>query len=228
MLDLLAWYNLIFLIPLALGLILAVGTATGIGEYGHDVDMDGDGIPDDFHADGDHGAHDGEARSGFTGYLGIGKAPTSLVIMTILLTYGGLGFVWNFLLEPLRHSFGDITPTVLSVGLDIGVTLMSVGFLTRTFGRLLPSKETSSTTLGDLIGATGVVTLGILRPGPVEGTEVSPCCGSAQVSVDGDIYNILVRADEEIPQGTRVLVVGYDGSRGVHIVVRSAVSALDG
>jgi len=92
------WYNLIFYIPLILGIILALGVVLGFADMAHgdvdgdvEADIDGD-IDGDADADADSDAdQDSDDIGGLRvlSILGFGKVPVMLVIMTMLLVFVG-------------------------------------------------------------------------------------------------------------------------------------------
>ena len=92
--NLLAWYNLIFLLPLAVGLLLIFGNMAGIGaDADADVDHDAD-------ADHDHDAGSKLFLHVLTA-LGVGKVPLSIVMMLMCMIFGGIGMMLNFILMDL-------------------------------------------------------------------------------------------------------------------------------
>src|SRR5690554_5847451 len=110
---LLAWWNLIFAVPFALGLLymglyIATGITFGDGDVDADaeVDADVDGDVDaDAEADGD-ADHDAEHHApgplaSAMELLGVGRVPLSLVLMVLVLTWGLIGTIVNRLLWPV-------------------------------------------------------------------------------------------------------------------------------
>ncbi len=70
MADLLGWQNLLFLVPLAVGVLLALGSALGLGSEGSDNPLEA------------------------------GPVPVSVLVMLGSLLFGGLGVVLNAVLAP--------------------------------------------------------------------------------------------------------------------------------
>lgn len=192
--DALAWYNLIFYIPLVIGLLLVIGVATGIADLPQGVDLDGDGVPDVW-VDADGDADDAVGNIGPLSFLGFGRAPFMLVVMVMALTFGGSGVVLCQVLGvgPMR--------AVLAVSFALAFTAVMTRAFTRLVSKLLPTMETASTTNADLIGHTGTLIM-----------EADPFSGFAQVQKDGDVYNIKVRVvgDHVLAKGTSILVTRYD------------------
>lgn len=191
--DALAWYNLIFYIPLAVGLLLVIGVATGIADLPQGIDIDGDGIPDVW-VDADGDADDAIGTLGPLSFLGFGRAPLLLVLMTMALTFGGTGVIFlQFLGEgPIR--------ALLAVLFALAVMSVTTRGFTRLVSKLLPTMETSSTTNADLVGCTGTLIM-----------EADSSGGFAQIRKDGDVYNIKVRVEgRALPKGMSILVTRYD------------------
>lgn len=196
--DMLAWYNVIFYIPLVVGLLMAIGMATGVAGLHHDVGVDGDG-----HADHGH-AHDTD-RHGLASLLGFGKVPVLLVVLTMLLTFGGIGVSLNlFLDEELK---ANLVP-LISIAVAAICTIALTGTLSRVIARIMPTTETASTTKQDLIGVVGTLTL-------IPGASV----GLAQITKNGDMFQIHVQVDgESLAKGASVLVTEYDPTSDVYRV----------
>ena len=110
------WWNLIYVIPFGLALVyLGVYAVSGLTfgedlEIDHDVDLDHDVDVDhdvevDADADGETevGGGSSSAFMAALGWLGVGRIPLSLVLMVLLLTWGGIGFAVNQIARPLAH-----------------------------------------------------------------------------------------------------------------------------
>ena len=94
------WHNLIFLIPLSLGVLLVFGAASGaIGDADRDIqtacDVDADAQVE---ADCDVGASDLVIE--VLSLLGVGRVPLSIVVFSASLIFGTAGFIANLWLEP--------------------------------------------------------------------------------------------------------------------------------
>ena len=95
--ELLQWYNLVFVLPI-LAAVLYIGLlASGLGSGGEgelDVDHDAD-LGHDFdaaHAHPEAGAH---LLGAVLGLLGVGKVPLSILLMSLFLVWGGAGLVFK-------------------------------------------------------------------------------------------------------------------------------------
>lgn len=203
--ELLAWYNLLFCLPLGVGLLMAFGMVFGIADAPHGVDIDGDGIPDvGIDADGhvDHGHETGSKAS----FLGFGRVPFLLIIMTMLLLFGGVGMMLNIPFAGVLRT--TPFPTILGVVAVAAVTtLLLTGTFAKLLVRLLPTMETTSLTRDDLIGCTGTLILSTDSKG-----------GLAQIANGGDVYQISVRSEVPIAKGASVLITSYDAEKDLYDV----------
>jgi membrane protein implicated in regulation of membrane protease activity len=177
------WYFLGFLAPLVLGILIVLGLSLGIGhESGH-----GGG---ELHGDAD--GH--EALS----VLGFGRTPFLIVLMMLLLWFGGVGLVCWF--------FG--VPALLALAIasvvSYGLSRVSAGAI----AQLMPSLETTSVKARDFRGLSGVVTL--------EASPGKP--GLAHVTKGGDIYQISFTCNEQLAKGQRVLIIDVNAEPDVYSV----------
>jgi len=198
--DLLEWYNLIFYIPMAIGLLSVLGI--GFSGFGHDADV---------HADQDvDGDHDGEGQGSgnwVLGFLGIGRVPIAISLMSLFLIFAGVGICMNTLLGKLIEFWGGFA--MASVLVAFVASFFGTAFISRMVSKFMPTTETDSVTKLDLIGCTGVSTL----PCDTNG-------GLAQVkNKSGDLYQIQCRSDQPIPKGVQVLTIEYHESSDSFTVV---------
>jgi hypothetical protein len=204
--DFLEWYNLIFYIPLAIGILSVIGV--GFSEVGHDVGVHAD-LHGDVHVDADSdGDHDGESQGNWLlGFLGIGQVPLAISFMTLFLIFAGTGICMNIVLGILIKWWSGFA--WISVFIATIVMFFGTAFISRTVVRFLPTAETDSVRKVDLIGCTGTVTLGCDKTG-----------GLAQITnKKGDRYQIQCRADKLIPKGTQILTYEYNEASDVFTVV---------
>lgn len=204
----LEWYNLVFFIPIVVGLALIAGSALGLGhdsehDVSHDVHHDtghGDGHDQDGH-------HDQSNFSKALSILGVGRAPMTVVLMIMSLLFGGIGFISNLLLRPIL-----VTPYVyfwVSFAVAVVGMVVGTGKTARLIARVLPSTETDSVTKYDLVGQSGELML------PADMTT-----GLASVKAhDGSVHQITCRTNEgSLPKGGEVVVVDYKEDGDVYVV----------
>jgi hypothetical protein len=220
--GLLEWQNLIFILPMATAILYVVLMAAGIsmGEHGdldvdHDISFDQDlevdhdlGIEHDVdggHALGDAHAPDaagaahahhphllGKALS----FLGVGRVPLSILMISICLIWGAVGLVLNVVLG---------TDTMWRV---VGFTALAAAVGTRLVAEglaaVLPGEETYYTPKEQLVGEVGEVLY-----------EVTPTSGTVRLcDSSGNLLDLDCRTwgDERIPAGARVVLQEYNAS----------------
>lgn len=201
--NLLAWQNVIFYIPLAVGLLLILGSAFGVHDHdaGHAHGHDGE-VHDGAHHDG-HGSLFERAFA----LLGVGRVPLTVLLMIASLYFGGLGIILNTLLSSagLAPSFyGPISV----VSAFMGMVVLS-GATARLIHRLLPTSESYSISRHDFAGCSGTLLL------PADSSS-----GYAQVKDrEGNVHNIKCRTTMgALPKGTPILVVEYDEDTKVFVI----------
>jgi len=206
--DFLKWYNLIFYVPMAIGLLSVLGI--GFSGVGHDVGLHAD-VHGDFHPDHDTGGdqdgdHDWQGNW-ILGFLGIGRVPIAISFMSLFLIFAGAGICMNILLSKLIELWSGFAFASIVVALI--ATFFGTAFVSRVVGRFMPTTETDSVCKMDLIGCTGVATL--------------PCDSSgglAQIrNKKGDLYQIQCKADQLIPKGSSILTIEYNESSDSFTVV---------
>ena len=172
--ELLAWWNLIFLLPGTVGTMLVLLSALGLG---HDPDMHTD-LAGDAHAEigaghdvdahheagagaGDHGVDSlvGDALS----LLGVGRVPLMVLLPMLCLFFGFFGFGVNQTLSALLPVEGFVP---ISLGSALLGSFFLTGGLARIIARILPKEESYATSYRALAGQTGKV---VLLLSPTEG-----------------------------------------------------------
>lgn len=219
--DLFAWYNLIFLLPLVAGILMVLGSAMGLGggdtpseadhDFGHDGvghnaghDHDGKAV----HLHGEvHADHDPGILMRMFSLLGIGRVPLSVVLMSWFLLYGTFGMMGNFILKPvLATEWLYFWPSFAGAAF-LSVFLTSA--LARVMQRVMPTSETYVLGKRSLVGRIGTLIL--------DATETR---GTAQVrDARGDLHQIAcVSRSDRIPSGTDVLLVDYRSDDDTFII----------
>jgi hypothetical protein len=215
---------------LALELVLALlgGTLLGLGadaDVDLDLDVDAPDLADldiDF---GDADPHlfdfaepeaDVEAPSGATtatgpaAWLGIGKMPVLIWIAALLLAFGISGVV-------LQGAAGAILGTALPWPLAVFPAALAGIWFARTFGavfaRLLPKTESTATSENHLGRRMGVVTQGVARRGAPSEVKVTDRHGNTHY-----LRGEPLKDEDEIPAGTRVLVLRHRLEGGYRLV----------
>lgn len=188
-----------------------------------DVDADADtdvSTDTDTDADTDAGAdHDAEAQGAggsstpslalqALSWVGIGKVPASIVLMVLALSWGFIGFVTN----QAMNRDGSARVILYSLPLAaLGSLLISSG-LSRVFARVLPKSETYARRRHELLGSVGEALYNIDRK-----------FGMASIRDErGNLFQIGCRsekANEAIPKGSHVKLIGYNAKEQLFYVV---------
>ena len=211
----LAWQNLVFLVPLGLGLVSSLVAAAGIGGESHDFHHDAH-----FHTSVD--THDvGDSHAGGHSHaaghwpvvvhaaeiLGIGKAPLTTLFSILFLNFGAIGFISNALLSPVLRIpviYGCVSLLTATVG-----SVFFTGRIARLVVRYLPASETYLVSKKDLVECRAVTTL--------------PTDENSGLAIlhdrEGNVHNVSCRSTAgRIPKGTEVLTVEYDELKDEYLV----------
>lgn len=156
----LTWPYLIFLVPGGLAVLLLLlssltslgGDSAGESDVNADVDADAEGHLDvDVHHDGHDGEHDTHSPSfNLLHFLGVGKAPLTLVLGAFLLGWGFAGFWANQLLTPtLKSPAAFVGPAVLLALVGAVVMARAVAAVAV---RVIPKSATAAVSRESLVG----------------------------------------------------------------------------
>jgi len=183
MAELLAWYNVIFYVPLLIGICFIAVAGLGGGDADADVDADVD-------ADADADFEDGLVGRALS-ILGIGKCPLSIVVMTSLMIFGGSGLILNRLVLPFFSLIGAFI-----------VTLVLTRLVATTIGRIMPSTETYTVGPEHIMGLSGTVVIRVTTDfGQVHVVDHLNTLHKLKCKTFPDAPSI--------PSGERALVVDY-------------------
>lgn len=164
--EALQWYNLIFYVPILLGVVLIGTSVMGIGadtDIGMDSDVDAD-INNPI--DTDNFEIETEGYGIFTkilGILGIGRCPISIVMFTAFLLFGITGLIFNALIPTIDVAGIPIKPWIapISVGCAFCVTLIGTRFIALSVSTLMPQTETYNITPPHFVGKRGKVVISV-------------------------------------------------------------------
>lgn len=241
MMNLLTWWNLIFVLPFSAALIYILFQAfTGLGvEQGADADHDvGADVDHDIDMDMDHDAdigvdHDIERHFGVEhttefshtndanaivkalSFLGVGRVPISIVFMTFCFIWGFTGWMSNLLLAPiLRYPVVFIWP---SIAIALFFTLLLTKWTVKGLSRIMPSTETYGTSNVQLVGKRGKALY-----------EITETSGSVRLRDDyGNLLDIACRikpGEKPIPAGDSVILMRYDAQKQIFLVKHDLLS----
>ena len=156
--------------------------------------------------DGDH-----DLPAAALALLGVGRAPLSLLLITLLVAFGATGICLNLLLEPWLGS--PLARGVLAVLGAGSASMLAGGAMSRLFARFVPGLESYATEAHDVIGVTGVAEM-----------RITGRFGVARVSDrTGTPLQLRCRAHAtEIPKGSEIVVVDFDDERRIYTVDSTA------
>ena len=192
-------YEIVFGVPVLLGVLFVFGAAVGLA----DVQLDGDADLDaDSSVEGD----------GFLAALGVGRVPLVVIAMLLLLLFGGVGLVVYPFAALVVSGKAALASSWLVAAL---ASLLLTRLSSRSLARLIPSVETYASTKRELVGQAGTV---IAR---LQGNEVMLRVldrGGAELRVRGFVRGAGPRIGE-------TLVVTYsDQARDAYWVDRLALT----
>ena len=230
---LLAWWNLIFELPFGLGLLyLAVYTLSGwtFGETGadgamdHDIDasLDADGhlsFEHDVDADTDTDSHvdghdtDQDHASGSSlmyalAWIGVGRAPLSMVLMILLLSWGAIGFCVNRLTD--NRALDQSVPLAIVIAGSGSIFITKI--IAALVGKYLPTTESYARRRHELLGSLAEA----LYP-------IDEKFGMATGRDDrGERFEVACRTEADKPpvaKGAAVQLVGYTAKERMFYVI---------
>lgn len=225
--ELLQWYNLVFILPFvtAVGylVLLATGSvAVGHGDVDADVDMDADidhdvdhGIEHTVgHGYGDHEA--GLAAKALS-FLGFGRVPLSIILMSFCFIWGFTGWAANTVLGGILWFPILFFWPSLGVALVISVTLTSS--LARGLSRIMPATETYAVSRRELVGKVATVRY--------------PITAESGTATLHDHYGTFkevqcrVNPDEPtIPEGSQVVLLRFDEEQEAFLIRQDPLGTL--
>ncbi|MBI3893841.1 MAG: DUF1449 family protein [Candidatus Wallbacteria bacterium] len=223
--NFLAWWNLIFELPIVAACLLSTVATLGAEAHGgHDHGAEGAGHDVEGHDSGslpvasaaahpDHDAqHDDSSETG-PGWLatvvaipGGDRAPLSIVLVVLWLAFGFIGLASN-------HLFARLVPPIAFVWISFvlasaGGLLVSRSFA-RAFSRILPRAETYALGRDACVGLTAKVT-----------TVLSGSDGYAQLyDAHRNLLEIRVQAAPaaKFEMGSQIVLVSYDEANGRYV-----------
>jgi hypothetical protein len=212
--DLLAWWNLIFVLP-AVAAVLYLGLlAAGAVDPGSDADVDADVDADLDHGiehslGSDHEQSGSTVNSALT-FLGFGQVPLSLLLLSLCLLWGFAGWASNTLLKDALDRPAIFF--VISLVIATNVALLGTRYLARGIAKILPATESYGSTEHDLVGRLAKVR-----------DRVTERQGRAQLyDAHGSLQEVPCRikpGEEEIPPRTEVVLLSYDRAKGIYYVL---------
>jgi hypothetical protein len=202
--SLVQWQTLLFLIPLGVGGLLAVGAALGFLEGGGG---EGEGEVD----------ADGEGEDGST-WLALGRVPLTVRLLLLTVPFGSVGLAVTYLLGGMESAG---LRAVIAAAVAGATTWGVAGWAARIFRSRVRMLETETISRRELVGGAGKAVLGI-----------GASSGLAQVKDRrGNLHQVSCRmlgGEAPLRAGAEVLVVDYDEEGRVYYVTANPAAAVVG
>lgn len=148
---------------------------------------------------GDMHAPEGPAIGKALAFVGVGKVPLVMVLMSFLALFGLAGYIGQHAAKALA---GDYLPLAAAVPAALALSLAATGRVAAVLARVLPSEETSAVSAESLIGSRADVVWG-------DATFTRPA--TAKVSDrHGKTHHIQLKAsapEEIVHEGEAALIV---------------------
>jgi hypothetical protein len=143
--DLLEWYNLIFVLPFTGALLYLAMLAAGLSAHGADSDADLDvhagtdfGVEHGVEVPAAHGHAEAHGATAVLTFLGVGRVPISILLLSLCFLWGFAGWASNRLL-------GELLPLpallVASLAIAAASSVLGTGLLARVLARAIPASE---------------------------------------------------------------------------------------
>lgn len=190
-----SWYEILFGVPLLLGLVLVLCSALGGADLDADGELDADAEP-----------------SSWLPLLGIGRVPLVIALMLLFLLFGGSGLaVAPAAVAALGRPIGG----ALAVCVAALVSLVGSAWAAQKIARYLPSVETYASHKAELAARQGSIVV-LLGAGEAIARVIDR--GGAELRV-----RCLVQG-EPAQVGDRIVVLAYDAGADRYLVERLNLS----
>ncbi|WP_242414789.1 OB-fold-containig protein [Sphingomonas panni] len=174
----------VFTAAWVLMLLIGMIEAVGLGSSGLDLDLDLD--------------------SGLLDWLGVGRVPLLVLLVAFLAVFGGVGLAGQQVAQAMT---GALLSPWIAIPAALVVALPLTSAVARLLARLLPRDETTAFEVDDLVGRTGIVTVGRAAAGSPARTRV--------LDPHGQPHHVLVEPNDSADsfvEGDTVLLVRREGS----------------
>lgn len=144
------------------------------------------------------------------GWLNVGKVPLLALLIMILALFSAFGFAIQSIAFTVLSPLPGWTASLVSLALALPATR----WLSLAIAKIIPRDETYAMQKGDLIGRTGIISLGPVQKGSVARLKIQDQWGNWHFPRVAP-----AKAGDVIPQGIAVLVV--DRSKNELLVIRA-------
>ena len=201
---LIGWWNWPFLVSFLIGMGLVGATVFG-GHGDHDA-----GGHDLSH--GHDGPDSGASTMTLLAMFGVGKAPSSVLLEVLFVSFGVIGLLVNAVARDLFANWVSYVFPAALVFATAGA-LVTTRTVANVIGKVVPADAVARKS-GEFTGATGVAA-----------TSISHAIGQVKVSPKGPqspdaLLNVCADPTwpTEIARGTEVHLVAYDSEKNLYIV----------
>lgn len=190
-----------YVIMLAFGVVAVIGGALGHGDHDADVDHDID-VDGHLHGDLDH---DGDIDFGDTvlGFLGLGKAPITMLLVSFAWSFGSCGFITQW----IAKSAGGMLAPGLAALAAIVPALVLHSFVAKGIGYFTARDDSTAVHSDSFVGKTAVVVIG-------QTTKGKPTQAKLR-DQHGQTHYVLVephREEDTLNAGEEVVIVARTGT----------------
>jgi hypothetical protein len=172
-----------------------------------DADLDGHGHMIAAEQDGSSAETDQTSSHGLIKLFGFGQIPLTIALLSLMLSWGLIGFLVNILAWPRMPS--GVGVVRVSIPIALTGSLICARLLSAIMGRWLPSFESYADRRHALIGNVGEAVFIINSQSGVVAVR----------DHHGDLFQVGCRVyepDGVIPKGARVRLVAYNGKQGLY------------
>jgi membrane protein implicated in regulation of membrane protease activity len=192
-------HEILFGVPLLIGALLVLGLALGLADVSSELG------PELAHEPGT------DASDGALAALGLGRVPLGVLLMLLLLLFGGAGLLLYPAFSALMGAGLGLAGAWLIAAI---ASLLGTRVLGRAFVRLLPSVESYASTKPELVGQIGTV---VVRVSPTDVVVRVRDRGGAELRVRG------VFSGQAAAIGKEVLILEYERERDLYRVQSMAL-----
>lgn len=196
---------------LAIGIIEILSLVSGLGVFDFL-----DGLLPDFDAgeiDTDLDADANGLADALIGWLNFGKVPFIISFLLFVFLFGSFGLK----IQALAHSqIGTLLPIWLASPMAFALTIFPLKWLNAVMGKIMPKDETMAISPESFVGRVATIVIGEASSSrPAEAKLTGPLGRTHYIMVTSD------NPEERFPQGSRVLIVGRQGSHFSVISVKN-------
>lgn len=195
-----------YVVMLAFGLVAVIGGAVGHG-HDHDADVGGHDIAHgaDGHLPGDLN-HDGHVDFGDTvlGFLGLGKAPLTMLLVSFAWCFGSCGFVTQWIAKGIAEA---LLPAGAAALIALFPALVLHSFVARGIGYFTSREDSTAVHSDSFVGKTATVVIGQTTKGKPTQAKLK--------DQHGQTHYVLVephRDEDVLNAGEEVIIVARRGT----------------